>query len=466
MQNDFPETYGIGQYGVAESASPRRKAQARQLKAYLLFFEQIMANFLANLQSVSRLFSLERSLVQSYFHQWLDNTTVPNVEALYQGEPEAIDGKVAEVVARHDPFADRRSRVLDYLLSIYGECFTQRSLRCFNYYTADQDADAVLVENKLRLLEALVEVSRNRGSAFNYREPAWGNDNIAGLKRKVSILLGFNDLWSRSLTSALADKGLKWIEDDELERLIHASSDWDTLDPGIPDEHIDREFVGIDLEGGGIVDGKWDEAREARLFEEIIFLKHRVVSDAFLKNSVFRDRYRVGSTDGGSRFQLLFRADQKAPWWQLATYETERQAALSAEALRYLAIALNADSEGVHLVEHVLLRPMGGKTDGNAVPVDFYAFRLSVIFPSWTTRCGDHEFRKLAKETVQLSCPAHVYPEFHWLDVRAMDEFETRYADWLDVKCAERSEAEAIDAAAQRLLAFLLERRGETGGGG
>ena len=38
-------------YGVPESSSLKRKAQAKQLKGYLLLFEQVMADFLENLQS-------------------------------------------------------------------------------------------------------------------------------------------------------------------------------------------------------------------------------------------------------------------------------------------------------------------------------------------------------------------------------------------------------------------------------
>lgn len=37
IQNDFPETYGIGQVGLPSRASVERKSKAKQLKGYLLF---------------------------------------------------------------------------------------------------------------------------------------------------------------------------------------------------------------------------------------------------------------------------------------------------------------------------------------------------------------------------------------------------------------------------------------------
>jgi hypothetical protein len=89
IQHQFPLTYGIGRAGVPEdlgeygaaseklsgdplAADPlarrgRRLAQARQLKGYLLFFEQLMANYLAQLAHAADLFSLEPNLDRTYF---------------------------------------------------------------------------------------------------------------------------------------------------------------------------------------------------------------------------------------------------------------------------------------------------------------------------------------------------------------------------------------------------------------
>jgi hypothetical protein len=90
IQHHFPGTYGIGRYGVPEnvglaavtdamddnagaaiqatgSGRVRRLAQARQLKAYLLFFEQLLANYLAQLAHAPDLFSLSETLDRTYF---------------------------------------------------------------------------------------------------------------------------------------------------------------------------------------------------------------------------------------------------------------------------------------------------------------------------------------------------------------------------------------------------------------
>jgi hypothetical protein len=80
IQRQFPQTYGIGEGGLMRhglqpelDASQRaaRLAQARQLKAYLLFFEQLLADCGAQLDGAARLFSLEPDLECSYFWQSL-----------------------------------------------------------------------------------------------------------------------------------------------------------------------------------------------------------------------------------------------------------------------------------------------------------------------------------------------------------------------------------------------------------
>jgi hypothetical protein len=155
IQEHFPDNYGINRFGVPESESPRRLAQARQLKAYLLFFEQIMANFLGNLQEISRSFSLDEQLQQSYFYQVLCNKNVPNVEGLYREDLAWVDENVAQILDQYDNFGDRRNRLLDYLLAIYGEKLTQHSLRRFNYYYTNRELEHEVIRNKINLLKLI-----------------------------------------------------------------------------------------------------------------------------------------------------------------------------------------------------------------------------------------------------------------------------------------------------------------------
>ena len=131
---------------------------------------------------------------------------------------------------------------------------------------------------------------------------------------------------------------------------------------------------------------------------------------------------------------------------------------------------LNMACENFHMIEHVLLRPRReGELSGlpDADGESFFGFRISVIFPSWTARFSNKEFRKFAQETVIKNLPAHIFPEFYWLDFVYMQDFEQRYRIWLFCMRQanlrnNQSNCEQLDKASERLISFLLKNRKET----
>ncbi len=70
VQYDYPQTYGIGLYGLPDNATQLRIAQQRQLKAYLMFYEQLLADFLSQLSNAYELFSTD-NIVHTYYAQFL-----------------------------------------------------------------------------------------------------------------------------------------------------------------------------------------------------------------------------------------------------------------------------------------------------------------------------------------------------------------------------------------------------------
>lgn len=61
IQNEFPRVYGISEGGLEQDATLERKAKARQLQSFLLFFDQLLANYLAQLKNIRSLYSFSSS---------------------------------------------------------------------------------------------------------------------------------------------------------------------------------------------------------------------------------------------------------------------------------------------------------------------------------------------------------------------------------------------------------------------
>jgi len=205
---------------------------------------------------------------------------------------------------------------------------------------------------------------------------------------------------------------------------------------------------------------------------EIIPLDSKSLSKLLLTNGIYIDRYRIGSASAGR--ERLFLIDEDKKWWQLGDFTEQANAQQKrptatevANSLRQLLLAINRDSEGLHIVEHLLLRPRTPAMSPTEQVDDFYSFKISVIFPSWTARCSNREFQNLARETLRLNAPAHIMPEFCWLNFADMKEFERLYAAWWKLKSS-RDGARAdfdrraelvrdLDNKARQLKDFLIE---------
>ena len=214
IQHQFPAIYGINAYGVPASAPPEARAAARQLKAYLYIFEQVMANYVHGLANIGQLFSVQRNARRSYYTRPITDDMLPDIESLYTMPIGDIARKLDEIRQCFDPHEDRRDRVLDVMLAMHGERYTQQSLRKFNFYfTARQDMRAWLLENKRAFLVRIAAIGKQRAAGFRYDLPAWNTDNVSGAHRKIAILLGLHSLpCCRPLCGVLRRHGLRIVD--------------------------------------------------------------------------------------------------------------------------------------------------------------------------------------------------------------------------------------------------------------
>lgn len=81
LQRDFPRVYGIGDGELGNDVSPLRQVQAWQLKGFLLFFDQLLSDYLAQLQHLRDLFSMSPDATpQTYFSGGI--TDIPDLDKL------------------------------------------------------------------------------------------------------------------------------------------------------------------------------------------------------------------------------------------------------------------------------------------------------------------------------------------------------------------------------------------------
>jgi hypothetical protein len=272
------------------------------------------------------------------------------------------------------------------------------------------------------------------------------------------MLLGFDQRQAQSLTGAMLDQGMEFCphheyqqrkaESEELRLFNLHELDESTLDSFEQPRLLATEKNISLLEYG------------ARIADTIP-VKNGLLSDLLLREGISLERYRVAKLGTHQAYSLVIMIDENR-YWQLGSYADRTTAVQAANNLRRFLLLLNKASEGLHIIEHILLRPQQLETDsiaGIEQDEDFHSFRISVIFPCWTARCHDKQFRKLAEETLRLNVPAHIFPEIYWLDFAHMVEFERIYQQWLSLRSDQASEPVELDQCAQQLIAFLHDRR-------
>lgn len=251
IHHDFPLTYGIGEDGLPRTASAQRQAQARQLKGYLLFFDQLLANYLAQLAHVRDLFSWEldqevqgttpsqeqqnshdirpKHLQRTYFNQPLEfpgvedivNTNNQNGARTLNRDDfkEKYQEILDQISEDENTYLERRNRFLDHLLARFAESFTDYVL--LNYQIKEgRRPESKIINDKARFLQEYPSLSRDRFRAFNYCncQKVWNTDNVAGFKKRVCRLLGIEDVSRRSLSPyeiIPKDSGYIFLIDDD-----------------------------------------------------------------------------------------------------------------------------------------------------------------------------------------------------------------------------------------------------------
>ncbi len=205
IQHQFPAVYGIGALGLAASAPARRKAEAAQLKAYLMFFDQLLASYFAQLSGVGRLFSFHSASPKTYRSQVIDDPALKLEEVWLGGAPDAE--ALQEMVDDATPpgsAARRKDRFLNHLLARFAEDFTDYSLVLFGALNSGDGAmsgeqvRARLCADKLEFLRDYPALSAGRGRGFNYLE-ARDEANVSGLERRVRRKLGLREAEGESL---------------------------------------------------------------------------------------------------------------------------------------------------------------------------------------------------------------------------------------------------------------------------
>ncbi|MBL0741126.1 hypothetical protein [Chryseolinea lacunae] len=444
VQYDFPQTYGINEAGLPAHATPQRIAQQRQLKGYLMFFEQLLADFISQLTNAHKLFSTD-TITHTYYAQFLedikdiapvyamDGPVVKLKDAIVNADATVAKNRWQQLYEPRDLFEDRRGRFLDHLLARFAESFNDYALLMYTINYSEQTEEKIdfaeIAGAKIRTLKAYDDISSNRGKAFNYFPQKndftvdvtrlWDTDNVSGLEKRISFLTGIKDFTRRFLYC------IKNIEVICTEKTI--------TENGESKLRCFHSFSLTTLTGVRLVSKDYEQKSDA---EDAV--KKVIETGSETSN------YSI--QPAGANFIIVL--------GDLLTSEGTFSSALAAQqAIDALAQEMKTpcnDPVGLHLIEHILLRPRPvtppAKTfdlmqvclDGCDCPceLDPYTFRASVVLPYWPQHFDNMAFRAYFENKIREEAPAHVQLRICWLNNDLLREFEIRYKKWIEMLAA------------------------------
>jgi hypothetical protein len=444
IQNDLPQTYGVGQAGLPLTATPLRKAQAKQLKAYLLFYDQLLGDFFSQLQHSKNLFGLD-DLKQTYFSQFL--AEIPDIAPVFKQMPPGNallkdvfldqDSTLASVnkewkalVETDTLFKDRRNRFLDHLLARFAESFNEYVLMMFSLNYQDRTAESIssekLISNKIDFLKEYPVLSYARGTAFNYfpltptndidDTKLWDTDNVSGLEKRASKLAGIKNYLRRFL-SCVKNIEIKTIK----EKVIQEDST----------ELVKTyyEFVLQNMRGDKLVQSeKFDSKADLeKVIEELLEL--------------LDDKPNYLYDSKANKIEIIG-ADNKVLARTAGDYNTKSSAEKAIKQFVFEFSEACPDAEGMLLIEHLLLRPR--TSDYKLMHVcldkdcefcgeeDPYTYRASVFLPYWTEQFNNMNFRSYFENMIRTEAPAHIMLKVCWISNEQMCQLELDYKRWIN----------------------------------
>ncbi|MEL0635656.1 hypothetical protein V6259_02590 [Marinomonas sp. TI.3.20] len=454
IQTLFPRNYHLAP-GRPNHYKPQQQAERHQLRSYLLLFDQLMANFCRDLDGIRELFSLSLDSPYSYQIQALGHEQFYDIDQHY---PAQAAQQLRELQTQFDDFHERKGRLFDYLLALYGERYPNDFHRQFNPYLSVNALNWQLLKNKQAFLQDIITVTNERGLGPNLFQA----NHQSGYEKRISLLLGIQKTdktnYSRTLTRHLLNV--------------------------VSDEHFARSSIGqktlfkirkpIRLLLEPLSERPDDIALSDRqirhMRSSIIAFKGQTIPESLFLLGIDHHCFQVLHHTRKEEYQLFFNfpgkqsEDEDKRWLYIGRHTNKDKLLNFCHHLQQWLTQLNHESESLHIVEHITLRPRQTLVD-----ITPYAHQISIILPGFTTRHHNAHFRQQAEALIRNNSPAHLLVNIHWLSFHDFCEFESLYFAWREQKAkvlnlndsmsssGDQSEQKECDQLAAKLYAFIQQ---------
>ncbi|MEP5340734.1 MAG: hypothetical protein ABJL44_00040 [Algibacter sp.] len=438
LQNQFPANYGIGTSGISEAAPKRRKAQSKQLTSYLMFFEQILANYFSQVAHFKNLIGFDGEDKRTYFNQSLLGT-VAGLEDVLESK-ENYQEYLQEITKDSVDGLKRKNKFLNHLLARFSESFTSYGMLLQKVSDVPYEVDKKLITDKSNFLKDYPAVSAERGLGYNYTKEYWQCNNISGLEKRIARKLGIEEYTRRNLGDGDTE-GFHMVEHILLRPHVKYPYPFDSQYSAIEITKFEAventDYTRCFSNNHTLMEGEQIRIHESENYDGI-YTVLGVTEDSFNIEIPFQEsilggfwqrtpdvRYFIRTAPVVSFSVSLIEVDhtfcttighnlQKGDRVELTGtthYDGEHEVMAITEA-------------GFEIPKTFVEAQVGGRWMPLAMPKDPYSLQLTFVLPNWMERYQNESLKQFVEHTIQEETPAHIIAYIQWLDKPTMQLFD------------------------------------------
>ena len=447
IQRDFPLIYGVGEEGPY---GDNDEIQTKNLKCYLLIFDQICSIFLSKLENFKNIISINTE--KNQFEKYKIPEDVPYINDLLKRPTKYTQCSFSEdmffAIQReelgfklHDCASQNIKEVCEKYLNdiLYKSDKNMRNYmidHLLNRFSENFNNDIDIQANKKKILMLYDDLSYNRAKGLKLydTEQDWGSDNMSYFEKRLYLFWNIKNMKLRLLYMQLKSR---------IAIVKRAIGEEDLL--------YDRNFYMNSIDKNQY---KFLYRSNCKNVCDMILLHGEDESNYKIVKKTKKNNNNTNTIN--YEIQLFYNHNEtdyislESIYGRIQNYDTAKN--IIQKSIENIK-RINTESEGMHLIEHIFLRNKDNKTDVN----DDISFQATIIFPSWPKKFQDITLRKNIEQWIYDNAPAHIKFNILWLGIEQMELFESTYKYWYNLKTSNNFKNEDMEFIKKKMLDCINE---------
>ncbi|MBV4360545.1 hypothetical protein [Pinibacter aurantiacus] len=299
----------------------KKKRLTLQLRGFLMFFEQLLGDYLQDLSNIKNAMSFDAEVSPEFSSDIFSE--INDFETLFLSI-QTYNNSHSNLVEPGNGYYFKRTKILNHLLARFSEAMYIISDLPDKKYGGGGE----ILKDKTAMLKDYIQVSKYRGRSYDYtQDEVWDTANVEGIKKRICRLTGIDTYERTNITSANISVEEKILQNNIKRYEVVVRDPESTEDVLLRSVHYENE---------------------SEAYETLTWL---------LENGSNRKLYDVEGEKGKISYAIK-RLNQENEYESIASAHFDHRGTMEKSLDKVqLFFADISKNENFHVLEHILLRP-------------------------------------------------------------------------------------------------------------